>query len=750
MWFIFKTEVSPFTFTKEADTVRILLNFKRQFKKRSLLTTTIISYVSIVLVSLIILTSVIMTFFISEIKTQNIKVQNQVFSSIAMKSGELVNEMNKVSMMIYFNSNVSRTKSFSDPIGRSQIIQSISELTLNATALQDLVLYTNVSPYLYNRESTFTFDTLKSIYQFQQPNPVFLDYLKKADTLKVFPAETVIKQGMESRMIPIVFPDTNKDASQNRSILFLVKEENLLNVPSDAHYAFLLVDAHGNVVARSGAHEDIDKINLNGEKVSIKGNGYYLFKQKSGLPDLSYVMLVPNKIIDAPLVDLIIIVIISVVVVLLLSLAIIMLSIKYNYKPVRALKNLVEETLGKPFETQNEIDAITESLHEMASSIRGFVDFNTTHKSTFRDVLLSSAIQGFYSDINEVNSFHKYSNIYFRFDTFLVLSLFIQDYTKHDVHKVLNKIEGSFEGGDLYFKSSDNPQIYYAVLCIDSKTKKQEAVESVFNSIKNSNISVTMGVSSTTQDLSQLWCLYMEAVTALDYRLVKGLGSVIDFSEVNAGSVNWGEYPSAQIETFATYLEHGDIDKAIEMIDEIFKYTQKHSSSLFIARCLCFDIIITIMKRVQDITYKPTSSQGFNIMNFETVEDLIEEAKKFCINECQAVDNDNYLLQEAINYIKENYCASELYIKDVADKLGISQTALYNLFKENLAITPLQYINNLQIEKVKELLVSTDLPITTIVQKIGRLDTSNFIRKFKNHVGMTPGEYRKYYGYNIR
>jgi AraC-like DNA-binding protein len=40
-------------------------------------------------------------------------------------------------------------------------------------------------------------------------------------------------------------------------------------------------------------------------------------------------------------------------------------------------------------------------------------------------------------------------------------------------------------------------------------------------------------------------------------------------------------------------------------------------------------------------------------------------------------------------------------------------------------------------------LVATNDPLKDIINRVGYLDTPNFIRKFKKETGHTPGQYRK-------
>ena len=53
-----------------------------------------------------------------------------------------------------------------------------------------------------------------------------------------------------------------------------------------------------------------------------------------------------------------------------------------------------------------------------------------------------------------------------------------------------------------------------------------------------------------------------------------------------------------------------------------------------------------------------------------------------------------------------------------------------------------RYLNNLRIEKAKELLRSTDLQVMEIADQVGYFDSKYFSRQFKLAVGLTPAQYR--------
>lgn len=64
-------------------------------------------------------------------------------------------------------------------------------------------------------------------------------------------------------------------------------------------------------------------------------------------------------------------------------------------------------------------------------------------------------------------------------------------------------------------------------------------------------------------------------------------------------------------------------------------------------------------------------------------------------------------------------------------------------FRALFLITPHQYLVKKRIEKAKQLLNNTSLPVADVCTATGFENASSFIRLFKQHVGTTPLSYRK-------
>lgn len=98
-------------------------------------------------------------------------------------------------------------------------------------------------------------------------------------------------------------------------------------------------------------------------------------------------------------------------------------------------------------------------------------------------------------------------------------------------------------------------------------------------------------------------------------------------------------------------------------------------------------------------------------------------------------------VREAIKFIKKNY-RDPISVARVAGQTGISSDHLTVLFKEDLGLSVIQYINCFRVEKAKALLKDHSLSISQIMERTGFLTEQNFYKQFKKCTGSTPQNYR--------
>ncbi len=104
---------------------------------------------------------------------------------------------------------------------------------------------------------------------------------------------------------------------------------------------------------------------------------------------------------------------------------------------------------------------------------------------------------------------------------------------------------------------------------------------------------------------------------------------------------------------------------------------------------------------------------------------------------------DDRDVARAVAFIRRHGC-QRIQSADVLAHVRLSRTVLEPRLKRVLGRTIHQEIQRVQIERAKELLSGTDLPIKQIATQCGFTYTQYLTRVFGQLVGRTPGQYRKH------
>lgn len=114
--------------------------------------------------------------------------------------------------------------------------------------------------------------------------------------------------------------------------------------------------------------------------------------------------------------------------------------------------------------------------------------------------------------------------------------------------------------------------------------------------------------------------------------------------------------------------------------------------------------------------------------------------KEDCLIE--AAYANNRLQRDMIAFVQAHY-GEKVSLAMLAKEFHLSEKYVSWYFKEHFSISFMQYVLHLRMSKAKDLLVTTDLPITEVALSCGYPSVNLFIRNFKEVYGMTPLQYRK-------
>jgi LacI family transcriptional regulator len=104
---------------------------------------------------------------------------------------------------------------------------------------------------------------------------------------------------------------------------------------------------------------------------------------------------------------------------------------------------------------------------------------------------------------------------------------------------------------------------------------------------------------------------------------------------------------------------------------------------------------------------------------------------------------DDRHVAAAVRYIREHACEGAR-VRDLLAQVPLARTILERRFRKYLGHSPQAEIRTVQLKRVKQLLIETDLPLARIAEMAGFEHPEYMSFVFKRETGQTPGGYRRW------
>ncbi|EMS69655.1 response regulator transcription factor [Ruminiclostridium cellobioparum] len=293
-------------------------------------------------------------------------------------------------------------------------------------------------------------------------------------------------------------------------------------------------------------------------------------------------------------------------------------------------------------------------------------------------------------------------------------------------------------------------------LDIEEVSEKCSYLQEVINN--GFGFTVTIAVSSGGISAMELPEKLKECLGSLEYKSYMGTNSIIQYSDLNS---------------FFRYEDYSTLDKYQKQLLESIKAGNEglvKVTTQNIARYVTTNKInINYMKNfyyttlssinnirisVSAIEVDKRHEEGRDIASLlklieksESAEELNSLLEDVAVRIAEKVNNFNnksikLILRKAIDYIQEHY-SEQVTLNEVAENIYVSTFYISRMFKKELGKSFVDYLNDVRIEKSKELLKDIKYKTYEVAEIVGISDPHYFSKLFKKYSGMTPSEYRE-------
>ncbi len=206
-------------------------------------------------------------------------------------------------------------------------------------------------------------------------------------------------------------------------------------------------------------------------------------------------------------------------------------------------------------------------------------------------------------------------------------------------------------------------------------------------------------------------------------------------------------------EKLSNYMLSGNAEESFRLVRQVIKTNEENNISYIKFHNILTGIfnnminILVYLKADRDeIFYYEKEFRSITNNHCHPAEitgffkDLIEQATDRVRGGNQNKLNKDFVLR----YVQLHY-AENLYLDKMAEVFNTSSKYFSNFFKRTFGINFVDFLNKERIHHAKELLKHSEIPVSTIGQKVGYLSSSTFASTFRKYCGITPSEYRKEY-----
>lgn len=298
------------------------------------------------------------------------------------------------------------------------------------------------------------------------------------------------------------------------------------------------------------------------------------------------------------------------------------------------------------------------------------------------------------------------------------------------------------------------------LLDLPYKNKNEEDyLLTVANDIKsfikmNFIYTITLGLSNIYKDYRDLWRGYEESFQAVNYSFHRGNDVIIeykDIEDINNNKVIDYNFTNYKYHIFKNFTR-GDTKTILSFYDNLFdsfvlgKYERDSIRNIinrFIFDILEYCVDIGLDKNEISKLSIETSNQ---ILRASSITSIKEISRRFIENISErildATKNSLEILLEASVIFINNYYYEQITLEDVSHVANMSEYYFSRKFKQQYGINFINYLLNVRLEASYKLLMSTNLTITDIAEKVGFNDLAYFSRKFKEKYTYSPSYIR--------
>lgn len=418
-----------------------------------------------------------------------------------------------------------------------------------------------------------------------------------------------------------------------------------------------------------------------------------------------------------------------------------------NYRPLAKLIELVRSKLMREASPGNEFHFLEHTIYDMLTDANRSEHEIALYRPLARNTCLTRLITQSSTGDDGLLQAMELLDLSFPNDLFACAALLLseeQQMPEAFYGAVRTRLE---ELGVTFYWVEIDETNKTLLLNMEREGDREPALAAIAEELRAASVAFRcIGAGAVCRQLGELNRSYESALHALEFRFLKGDGSVIDADEYNEEG-QWNGFLAEETQLMQA-LAAGDGNAARQMAAAVMQhYVSRHRLTPEAMRYLGYSIAAAALKALEQANIGPSPSFRLkDMMQLDTMEEmnraigrLYEEAVQLLAKDDES--GSGQLIRDVKTYLNDSYSDQNLSLTSVAEAFRISPSYLSRSFKGVTGTTFIDYVNRRRIEASKPLLDGS-ATILQVAQQVGFDNDITFRRLFKKYMGITPSQFK--------
>lgn len=253
---------------------------------------------------------------------------------------------------------------------------------------------------------------------------------------------------------------------------------------------------------------------------------------------------------------------------------------------------------------------------------------------------------------------------------------------------------------------------------------------------------IRIAMSRVCVRLGQANAAFLEVCDQLGEMDTASAALQIQCHEFASQDTNQSPITAAELDEYTAAVTQRNMQEAVRRFRSIRNRMAESECDADLLRFLRYELVQRTMRLVEASDDTNRAHLRDVLLHIDPADpDQLADVETVIRRHCAEDSADKF--DRVVAYMKQNFQRVDLTQEEVADKVGLSRSFVSRVFQTRGGTGYLDYLTEMRLKKARELLLTTDLPVTEVFRRVGYVSRNNYSQRFKEFFGVSPSDMRR-------